>query len=127
MGILLFLIAIITVPGLSVLGFAYSILKLAFKGLAAIYKYVDNIAKLCALVLDQFGNVVCADLLNDTMYKKGSKYYPHGNRKETASSVLGKNKIKKDSEFSKLGNFVANKFLETLDKNHVEESIDHNV
>ena len=90
MGILLFLIAIITVPGLSIIGFAYSILKLSFKGLAAIYKYVDNIAKLCALVLDQFGNVVCADLLNDTLYKKNTDYYPHGNRKETASSVLGK-------------------------------------
>jgi uncharacterized membrane protein YjgN (DUF898 family) len=127
MGIILFFVALITVPFLSIVGLIYSIIKLILKGLSAVYKYIDNIAKLCALVLDQFGNVVCADLLNDTLYKKNTNYYPHGNRKETASSVLGKNKIKKDSEFSKLGDFIANKFLEYLDENHVEESIDHNV
>jgi hypothetical protein len=127
MGFLLFLVALIAVPIVSIVGIIYTLFKFILKGFWAVFLYFNNLAEVGAIVLDQLGNVLAADFLNDTMYKKGTNYYPHGNRKETASSVLGKNKVKEDSEFSKFGNFWANKFLETLDENHVEESIDHNV
>ena len=72
-----------------------------------------------ATSIDASGNVVCKDLFNLLLIKKES--YQFGNRKETISSVLGKNQ--RDSKLTGLGKLIA-LILDTIDKNHCQKSID---
>jgi len=68
---------------------------------------------------DQYGNVVGQYFFNDVWIKPDG--YKFGKPDETMSSALGKNK--RISMFRKFGESVAN-FLNKIDTNHVEKSIE---
>lgn len=70
--------------------------------------------------IDQFGNVVCADLFDITLIKKGS-IHKFGNPDETISSVLGKNKV--SGTLSRTGK-VVDWILDKIDPNHSIKSIE---
>ena len=72
-----------------------------------------------ATSIDASGNVVCKDLFNLILIKKGG--YQFGKRKETISSVLGKNQ--RDGTLTKLGKKVAF-ILDEMDDEHCFKSID---
>ena len=79
--------------------------------IAALDKYLFRIAK----SIDQLGNVVCAELFDWGLVKKGK---PFGCEDETISSVLGKN----------VNNLtIAGKclvwLLNTIEKDHVQKAI----
>lgn len=72
-----------------------------------------------AISIDASGNVVCKDLFNLALKKKGG--YAFGKRKETISSVLGKNQ--RDGTLTGLGKALAF-VLDKIDPNHCLKSID---
>lgn len=72
-----------------------------------------------ATSVDASGNVVCKDLFNLVLIKKGG--YKFGKRKETVSSVLGKNQ--RDGTLTGLGIWVSNN-LDKIDSDHCLKSID---
>jgi 8-oxo-dGTP diphosphatase len=116
-GILLFIISILlfvfTVP----FGFIYALFyKLFKKGITGIGEYALKIA----ISIDQLGNVSMQHLLNLLWIKEGGYYF--GNRDETISSAIGRNK--------KLGTLTIfgrgiDKLLDTIDSNHSLNSIDY--
>jgi hypothetical protein len=73
-----------------------------------------------ALSIDITGNVMFSGMFNDWL----ATGYKFGNRKETISSVLGKNK--RDGTLTGLGTSLAN-ILDFIDENHCIKSIDNNV
>jgi hypothetical protein len=111
MNILLILIAFILVATLAPFGILFNLL-FNWKNRK---RYFLNIA----ISLDQFGNVVCATLLNMTMLK--GDYISFGHEDETISSCLGRNK--KRGTLSGMGISLSN-LLNKLDENHVEKSIE---
>lgn len=117
---LLVIISIVLVTILSLITFAYktirSIIFLDHKGLSDYYMNA-------ALSGDQTGNAFCAPLLN-LLTRKPGPGYDFGNRDETVSSALGKNK--KLNALNKFGLFIG-KVLNKLDPNHLEKSIDKTV
>lgn len=72
-----------------------------------------------ATSIDTSGNVVCKDLFNVCLKKKNG--YEFGKRKETISSVLGKNQ--RDKTLTFMGKSIAF-ILDKIDKNHCAKSID---
>ena len=72
-----------------------------------------------AVSIDQVGNVICSDLLNLTLRKKGGINF--GNLDETISSVLGKNKRK--GTLSKVGK-ILDAILDKIDPNHSINAIE---
>jgi len=112
-GFILLVIAL----GLSIIllpvGFAFQVVTNLFK---SINKYLFTIAK----SIDQLGNVVCADLFNTTLIKKGG--YTFGNEDVTISHVLGMNK--KINTLTFTGKLLSN-FLNLIDKQHVEKAIEY--
>ena len=112
MGILLFIIALILTVLLCPIGVLYSIFKM-------ILVFFARLLFLVAIGIDKIGNVVCADLFNDTLIKQDSKY-KFGDVKDTISKVLGVNK--RDDTLTKLGIFLAN-VLNWIEKDHVENAI----
>ena len=72
-----------------------------------------------ATSIDASGNVVCKDLFNLILIHKGG--YEFGKRKETISSVLGKNQ--RDGTLTDMGKAVAF-ILDKIDPNHCANSID---
>ncbi len=116
-GILLFFISILlfvfTVP----FGFVYAIFYKVFKrGLTGIGEYALKIA----ISLDQLGNVTMQHLLNFLWIKEGGYYF--GNRDETISSAIGRNK--KLGTLTLFGRAIDN-LLDTIDPNHSLNSIDY--
>lgn len=83
------------------------------------FKRLDEQFLSIATSVDASGNVVCKDLFNLILIKKGG--YEFGKRKETISSVLGKNQ--RDGTLTGLGIWVANT-LDRIDPNHCLKSID---
>ncbi|WP_163401398.1 hypothetical protein [Flavobacterium fluviatile] len=83
------------------------------------FKRLDQQFLSIATSVDTSGNVICKDLFNLILIKKGG--YQFGNRKETISSVLGKNQ--RDGTLTKLGIKVCN-VLDWWDENHCYNSID---
>lgn len=73
-----------------------------------------------AVSVDATGNVVCDDLFNHIWIKKAG--YRFGKRKETISSVLGKNQL--THTLTWLGWVVA-KMLDAIQKDHCFISIDY--
>jgi len=63
-------------------------------------------------------------LLNDTLLIKNTNSYQFGNKKETISSVIGKNKL--TNTLSPLGKAL-NAFLNYIDKDHSLNSIIYDV
>jgi len=118
-GFLLFLISIvllvITVP----LGFIYGLLHtFVTRGVKGIGEYLLKIA----ISIDQLGNVTMQHLLNAIWMQRGG--YKFGNRDETISSALGRNK--KLKTLTGFGEFI-DKILDTIDPNHSLNSIDYYV
>ena len=112
MGLILFIVAQVTVPVFNLLGLVYSLFR--WKSLKEYDKYLEDVA----ISKDQLSNTVMRYLFNDIMIKKGG--YPYGDPDQTLSYVFGKNKqLKKLTWF---GMFWAN-FLNKLDKNHVEDAV----
>ncbi len=112
-GYILFFIAVFMGAILYPIGIIYSVCKLVFL-------YVGNVCKTLAIGINQFGNVVCSDLFNDTLIKpNGVKF---GNPDNTISKVLGLNK--KQATLTKAGLFIAN-ILNKIDKNHVEDATEN--
>ena len=83
------------------------------------FKRLDDQFLSIATSIDASGNVVCKDLSNLILIKKGG--YEFGKRKETISSVLGKNQ--RDNTLTGIGKRVAF-VLDKIDPNHCLKSID---
>ncbi len=116
-GLLLFVISLIlfvlTVP----LGFIYGVVyKTLSKGLTGLGEYTLKIA----VSIDQLGNVIMQHLLNLLWIRKGG--YKFGNRDETISSALGRNKVL--GTLTGFGKLI-DKILDLIDPNHSLNSIDY--
>ncbi|WP_276390413.1 NUDIX hydrolase [Eudoraea chungangensis] len=114
--LLLFIISIVLLVVTGPLGFVFGVFYSLFKkGIPGLGNYLLEIA----VSIDQLGNVQMQYLLNVLWLKKGA--YPFGNRDETISSALGRNK--KLGTLSKIG-LIIDRFLDFLDPNHSLNSID---
>lgn len=82
-------------------------------------KYYTNMA----IGVDHLLNVICQHSINLTCLTKNSTHLA-GNIKETISGVLGWNK--KNNTLTKFGMWCC-KRLNSLEKNHVEKSIDESI
>lgn len=116
----LFIIAIIlgciTIP----IGFISSLFITIYKrNIKAWWNRIGQYFLILAITIDIFGNVALEPLFNLILIKKEG--YKFGNRKETISSVLGKNK--KQNTLTKKGIKLSN-LLDRIDPNHVLNSID---
>lgn len=93
--------------------------------IAILYVAFNAISKVLgevAISIDMAGNVLLSEPFNDILIK--SEGYQFGKRKETISSVLGKNKRHKT--LTRLGRSLADT-LDWIDPNHCIKSIDNNV
>lgn len=116
-GILLFLISIVLLVVTGPLGLIYGLFHSLFtKGLKGIGEYSLKMA----ISIDQLGNVMMQHLLNVLWVKKGR--YNFGNRDETISSALGRNK--RLGTLTGFGSWI-DKLLDALDPNHSLNSIDY--
>lgn len=118
---LLFGIAFVLVVTTTPIGFLYALLRQLFFGKVKMLQvYFIEVA----LALDNAGNVIMQHLLNDTLLLKKENTYLFGNKKETISSVIGKNHL--TNTLSPLGKAL-NAFLNLIDKNHSLNSIIYDV
>lgn len=116
-GILLFLISIVLFIITGPIGFLFAFFKLLFsKGLNGLGAYSLQLA----VSIDQLGNVLMQHLFNSLWIKEGG--YRFGNRDETISSALGKNK--QLDTLTGFGRAIDN-FLDIIDPNHSLNSIDY--
>lgn len=123
-NILLYLFAIVLSIILLPIGLAFAFFKMMyrqqFKELPKrmAYKFLKM-----AEGVDVYGNIVCAELFNSTLITKEANQF-FGNRKETISSVLGKNELTKT--LTSTGTTI-NKILNFLDPGHTARNIDYNL
>jgi hypothetical protein len=118
---LLFLIALILLVVTAPFGFVYALLRqLIFEKVKSLSLFFIELA----LVLDEAGNVVMQHLLNDTLLLKQKDTYYFGNKKETISSVIGKNEL--TGTLTGLGKAL-NAFLNFVDQGHSLNSIIYDV
>jgi hypothetical protein len=116
-GVFLFLISIALLAVTGPFGFIYGFFHALFtKGIKGIGEFLLKIA----ISIDQLGNVTMQHLLNVLWVKKGR--YHFGNRDETISSALGRNK--KLVTLTGFGNWI-DKLLDTIDPDHSLNSIDY--
>jgi 8-oxo-dGTP diphosphatase len=117
----LFLIALLLLLITAPIGFVYALIRqLIFEKAKTLSLFFIEIA----LVLDEAGNVVMQHLLNDTLLIKKQNTYYFGNKKETISSVIGKNSL--TGTLSTLGKAL-DAFLNFIDKGHALNSIIYDV
>jgi hypothetical protein len=120
-SLLLFGIAFVLVVTTTPIGFVYALLRQLFLGkVKTLQIYFIEVA----LALDNAGNVIMQHLLNDTLLIKNQHTYLFGNKKETISSVIGKNHL--TNTLSPLGKAL-NAFLNYIDKDHSLNSIIYDV
>lgn len=118
---LLFGIAFVLLVTTTPIGFVYALLRQLFVGkIKTLQIYFIEVA----LALDNAGNVIMQHLLNDTLLIKNTNTYLFGNKKETISSVIGKNHL--TNTLSPLGKAL-NAFLNFIDKGHSLNSIIYDV
>ena len=118
---LLFGIAFVLLVTTTPIGFVYALLRQLFVGkIKTLQIYFIEVA----LALDNAGNVIMQHLLNDTLLIKNPNTYQFGNKKETISSVIGKNHL--TNTLSPLGKAL-NSFLNFIDKDHSLNSIIYDV
>ncbi len=118
---LLFGIAFVLLVTTTPIGFVYALLRQLFVGkIKTLQIYFIEVA----LALDNAGNVIMQHLLNDTLLIKNTNTYQFGNKKETISSVIGKNHL--TNTLSPLGKAL-NSFLNFIDKGHSLNSIIYDV
>ena len=121
MSFLLFCIAIVLLIFTTPIGFFYALLrKLFFDKLKTLSIYFLEVA----ISIDNTGNVMMQYLLNDLLLIKRQETYYFGNKKETISSVIGKNSL--TNTLSTLGKAL-NAFLNWIDKDHSFNSIIYDV
>ena len=114
---LLFCIAIVLLILTTPIGFFYALLrKLYFGKLKSLSVYFLEVA----ISIDNTGNVMMQHLLNDFLLIKQKETYYFGNKKETISSVIGKNSL--TNTLSPLGKGL-DAFLNWIDKDHSFNSI----
>ena len=114
---LLFCIAIVLLIFTTPIGFFYALLRqLFFDKLKSLSVYFLEVA----ISIDNTGNVMMQHLLNDFLLIKQKETYYFGNKKETISSVIGKNSL--TNTLSPLGKAL-NAFLNWVDKDHSLNSI----
>ena len=114
---LLFGIAFVLLVTTTPIGFVYALLRQLFLGkIKTLQIYFIEVA----LALDNAGNVIMQHLLNDILLIKNNNTYQFGNKKETISSVIGKNHL--TNTLSPLGKAL-NSFLNFIDKDHSLNSI----
>lgn len=119
LGFLLFIISILLLLVTGPFGFLYGLIYSLFKsGLRGMSAYFFQLA----VSVDQLGNVMMQHLLNTLWIKKGG--YPFGNRDETISSALGRNK--QDKTLTGFGKCI-DAILDRLDPNHSLNSIDYHI
>lgn len=112
MGFILLIIARILSWILFPIGWMYSLITFRLK-LSRLNEYAFTIA----LSLDQLGNVVLANIMNDFLIK--SEGYKFGNPDDTISAVIGVNKLKGTLSLAgKAISYILNK----VDNNHVEKA-----
>ena len=118
---LLFCIAIVLLILTTPIGFFYALLRQLFFGkLKSLSVYFLEVA----ISIDNTGNVMMQYLLNDLLLIKRQETYYFGNKKETISSVIGKNSL--TNTLSALGKAL-NAFLNWIDKDHSFNSIMYDV
>ena len=118
---LLFCIAIVLLICTTPIGFFYALLRQLFFGkLKTLSTYFLEVA----ISIDNTGNVMMQNLLNDLLLIKRPTTYYFGNKKETISSVIGKNSL--TNTLSPLGKAL-NAFLDWIDKDHSFNSIMYDV
>jgi hypothetical protein len=118
---LLFCIAILLLIFTTPIGFFYALLRQLFFGkLKTLSIYFLEVA----ISVDNTGNVIMQYLLNDLLLIKRPTTYYFGNKKETISSVIGKNSL--TNTLSPLGKAL-NAFLNWIDKDHSFNSIMYDV
>ena len=118
---LLFCIAIVLLIFTTPIGFFYALLRQLFFGkLKSLSVYFLEVA----ISIDNTGNVMMQYLLNDLLLIKRQETYYFGNKKETISSVIGKNSL--TNTLSALGKDL-NAFLNWIDKDHSFNSIIYDV
>ena len=121
MSFLLFCIAIVLLIFTTPIGFLYALLRQLFFGkLKSLSVYFLEVA----ISIDNTGNVMMQHLLNDFLLIKQKETYYFGNKKETISSVIGKNSL--TNTLSPLGKAL-NAFLNWIDKDHSFNSIIYDV
>ena len=118
---LLFCIAIVLLIFTTPIGIFYALLRqLFFDKLKSLSVYFLEVA----ISIDNTGNVMMQYLLNDLLLIKRQETYYFGNKKETISSVIGKNSL--TNTLSALGKAL-NAFLNWIDKDHSFNSIINDV
>lgn len=116
-GVLLFFISILLLLVTGPIGFIYGLFyKFIQKGTAGLGEYTLKVA----VSIDQLGNVIMQHLLDQLWVKKDG--YRFGNRDETISSAIGRNK--KLGTLTGFGRAI-DKFLDRIDPNHSLNSIDY--
>ena len=118
---LLFCIAIVLLITTAPIGFFYALLRQLFFGKL---KTLSEFFLEVAISIDNTGNVMMQHLLNDLLLMKRPTTYYFGIKKETISSVIGKNSL--TNTLSPLGKAL-NAFLNWIDKDHSFNSIMYDV
>lgn len=112
LSFLLFMIALVLLVVTAPVGILYSFMRYLF---TLRFKSLSHYLLETALVLDQTGNVIMQHLLNFILLKPNCDCYLFGNKKETISSVIGKNKVK--GTLSSIGS-LTDKILNMIDYRH---------
>jgi ADP-ribose pyrophosphatase YjhB (NUDIX family) len=116
-GLLLFLISVFLLLTTGIFGIVYGVFHAIFKkGFRGLGEYFLQIA----ISIDQLGNVMMQHLLNFLWVKPGG--YAFGNRDETISSALGRNK--RSGTLTGFGKGI-DAILDQIDPNHSLNSIDY--
>ena len=112
LGLLLLIVSVLLSAILLPIGWLYSLftLRLSVTKLGSYFKTI-------AISIDQLGNVVLSNLLNDILIT--DEGYKFGDEDETISKVLGINKA--NNTLLKTGKAVSF-ILNRIDKNHVEKA-----
>ena len=118
---MLFCIAFVLLISTAPIGFFYALLRQLFFGkLKTLNVFFIEVA----IAIDNTGNVMMQHLLNDFLLIQQKETYYFGNKKETISSVIGKNSL--TNTLSPLGKTL-NAFLNWIDKDHSFNSIIYDV
>ncbi len=116
-GVLLFFVSIVLLILTTPVGFLYGFFHTLFnKGFRGVGEYCLKMA----ISIDQLGNVIMQYLLNILWIMPNG--YKFGNRDETISSALGRNK--QLNTLTKFGKFI-DAVLDKIDPNHSLNSIDY--
>lgn len=117
-GFVLFLVSLVLFFTTGLIGFVYGLIFTSTKGFQRLGDYLLKVAT----SVDLLGNVMMQHMLNHIMIKKNG--YKFGHRKETISSVIGRN-VKRGT-LSPFGKLI-DKILNAIDDGHSLNSIDYKI